>query len=60
MQKKKKNFYKLFDLTCSNAEETKSYNENIIYGDTLSFEGDIIKMDFHGYFARNPERELDV
>ena len=54
----KKNFYKLFDLTCSNAEETKSYNENIIYGDTLSFEGDIIKMDFHGYFARNPEREF--
>lgn len=54
----KKNFYKLFDLTCSNAEETKSYNENIIYGDTLSFEGDIIKMDFHGYFSRNPEREF--
>ena len=48
----KRNFYKLFWLTCINAEDSEYYYENIVYDNSLVLEGDILRMDFHDSFEK--------
>ena len=49
-------FYNYFGLTCSSTAKTINYSENIIYGDTLGFEGDILRYDFHSEGKYKGER----
>ena len=51
----KKEFYDYFKLTVgsSDDEDESLYLKNIVYGDTLMFEGDILKVEF----SRNPMSE---
>ena len=70
-----KEFYKCFNLTVDytsdhneNAKENnriftqnsyECYEANIVYGDTLSFEGDILRTNFMGIKGRGKERNFD-
>ena len=49
----KSKFYNYFGLSCSSTSKTINYSENIIYGDTLGFEGDILRYDFHSSYEGN-------
>ena len=42
-----KNFYHIFNLTVSCTNEDNPYICNIVYGDTLGFEGDILSQKFN-------------
>ena len=53
----KSHLYGYFGLTCSSTSKTLTYQENIIYGDTLGFEGDILKFDFHNGGKYNGNRD---
>ena len=52
----KSKFYNYFGLSCSSTSKTINYSENIIYGDTLGFEGDILRYDFHSSGKYNGNR----
>ena len=70
-----KDFYKSFNLTVDYTEihndETKKNNSifckepykcylaNIVYGDALSFEGDILRTNFMGIMGRGEKRKFD-
>ena len=70
-----KEFYKSFNLTVDytydHNENIKSnnriftqdsydcYKADIVYGDTLSFEGDILRTNFMGIMGRGKERKFD-
>ena len=70
-----KNFYKYFNLTVDYTydhnneaknnnmkythEPYKCYKSDIVYGDTLSFEGDILRTNFMGILGRGNERKFD-
>ena len=51
----KKDFYDYFKLTVgsSDDEDESLYEKNIVYGDTLMFEGDILQVEF----SKNPMSE---
>ena len=70
--KEMKDFYKLFGLSVdycktNNDKELKEnklenfqcYNADIVYGDTLSFEGDILRTNFMGIIGRGTKRTFD-
>ena len=69
--KEMKEFYNLFGLSVdycktnndiendSNLENFKCYNANIVYGDSLSFEGDILRTNFMGIVGRGNNRPFD-
>ena len=42
----KKPFYEVFGLTVSSADDENAYLSNVVYGDTLQFEGDILRDEF--------------
>ena len=44
----KKDFYSLFGLTVSSTDDDGCYKCNIVYGDSLGFEGDVLREMFHG------------
>ena len=54
----KKDFYSLFGLTVSSTDDDGCYKCNIVYGDSLGFEGDVLREMFHGEGKRmeNPKR----
>ena len=68
-------FYKYFNLTVDYTydhnnesknnnmkythEPYKCYKSDIVYGDTLSFEGDILRTNFMGILGRGNERKFD-
>ena len=67
-----KDFYDLFGLTVDycktnndkdlnqyHFENFKCYDANIVYGDTLSFEGDILRTNFMGIVGRGSKRTFD-
>ena len=70
-----KQFYQYFNLTVDYTDnhnsEAKSnnmkythdpyncYKSDIVYGDTLSFEGDILRTNFMGILGRGKERKFD-
>lgn len=67
-----KNFYNLFGLTvdyCRNSDpnskkknkylENECYTADILYGDTLSFEGDILRTNFMEMVGRGKRRTYD-
>ena len=45
--KEKKSFYKLFGLSVSNTDKKNAYTKNIVYGDSMGFEGEILREIFH-------------
>ena len=70
--KEMKEFYNLFDLSVdycktnndielndSNLENFKCYDADIVYGDTLSLEGDILRSNFMGIVGRGNKRPFD-
>ena len=70
-----KDFYKSFNLTVDytsdhneltkktnnifSNDSFKCYDANIVYGDTLSFEGDILRTNFMGIMGRGKQRLFD-
>ena len=56
--KEKKNFYKIFGLSVSNTDKKNAYKKNIVYGDTMGFEGEILREIFHnkGKRLKNKKR----
>ena len=70
--KEMKEFYNLFGLSVdycktnndielndSNLENFKCYDADIVYGDTLSLEGDILRSNFMGIVGRGNKRPFD-
>ena len=39
-------------IKCINAEDSESCSENIIHGDSLTLEGDILRIDFHDSYEK--------
>ena len=56
--KEHKNFYKIFNLNTSCANEENPYIDNVVYTDTLKFEGEILEEKFNekGKRLKNKER----
>ena len=56
--KELKNFYKIFNLNVSCANEENPYIDNVVYTDTQRFEGEILDEKFHerGKRLKNKER----
>ena len=54
----KTNFYSLFGLSVSSTDDEDCYNSNIVYGDSLGFEGDTLREIFNngGKRLKNKER----
>ena len=42
----KKSFYEVFDIKVSTADDENAYLVNVVYGDTLHFEGVILRNEF--------------
>ena len=70
--KEMKDFYNLFGLSVdycktnndkelreNKLEHFNCYNADIVYGDTLSFEGDILRTNFMGIVGRGKQRPFD-
>ena len=70
--KEMKDFYNLFGLSVDyckanndkelrekKLENFKCYNADIVYGDTLSFEADILRTNFMGIIGRGKKRPFD-
>ena len=58
----KKNFYALFGLEVSSTDDDDCYSSNIVYGDSLGFEGDALREIFknEGKRLKNKERGFFV
>ena len=56
--KEKKSFYKIFGLSVSNTDKKNAYKKNIVYGDSMGFEGEILREIFHneGKRLKNKKR----
>ena len=50
--KEKQKFYSMFNLKVTHAKKEKFHRYNIVYGDSLSFEGDILRA----LFIKNPNK----
>jgi len=63
-KEEKKSFYEYFNLTVGSSDDDDAnislYKKNIVYGDALMFEGDILEVEFskdpNSKRAKNPDR----